>query len=119
MRTLIVALFWTAVAVAFGFAIWPHALDIPGNPSDKLQHIAAFAVITALATVAFPRTRPLRLLFGLSAYGALIEFVQWIPALHRDSDLRDWLADTLASATVLLIAWLWRRRSAGGQGEMP
>lgn len=110
MRTLIIGFFWTAVAVAFGFAIWPHAFNFPGNPSDKFQHIAAFAVITALATAAFPRIPPMRLLLWLSAYGALIELVQWIPALHRDSDVFDWVADTAASAVVLWIVWLWKRR---------
>lgn len=111
VRTPIIALFWATVAVAFGFAIWPHQIDIPGNPSDKVQHIAAFAVIAALATMAFPRIPPLRIVAGLSAYGALIEFVQWIPALHRDSDICDWVADTAASAIVLLIVWFWRRRA--------
>jgi len=39
---------------------------------------------------------------------ALIEVVQAIPALHRDSDVLDWLADTAACGVVLLLVH-WRR----------
>ncbi len=46
----------------------------------------------------------------LSLFGALIEVVQAIPALHRDSDVLDWLADTVAVVVVLLIVRWWRRR---------
>jgi VanZ family protein len=53
----------------------------------------------------------LRLLAALSLFGALIEVVQAIPALQRDSDIKDWIADTVAVAVVLVIVW-WRRRSA-------
>ena len=46
--------------------------------------------------------------------GALIEVFQAIPALHRDCDWRDWLADTLAVAGVLLVLRLvpWRKLTA-------
>jgi hypothetical protein len=44
----------------------------------------------------------------LSLFGAAIEVLQAIPVLHRDSDIRDWLADTLAVGAILLIA-RWRR----------
>ena len=53
----------------------------------------------------------MRLLIGLSLFGALIEVVQAIPALHRDSDPLDWLADTIACAIVLLAIRWWRARS--------
>ena len=51
-----------------------------------------------------------RLLVGLSLYGAFIELVQAIPALNRDSDVKDWIADTIAAGAVLLLVALWRRR---------
>ena len=35
----------------------------------------------------------------LSFLGALIEVLQAIPELHRDCDIRDWIADTAAIAT--------------------
>jgi hypothetical protein len=43
----------------------------------------------------------LTLLVGLSAFGALIEFIQMIPALQRDGDVMDWIADTAAAAVIL------------------
>jgi hypothetical protein len=49
----------------------------------------------------------------LSLFGAAIELAQAIPALHRDSDIIDWIADTIACGLVLLlVAWL-RRRARG------
>jgi hypothetical protein len=50
------------------------------------------------------------LLAGLSLFGAFIEVVQAIPELHRDSDVLDWLADTVAVAVVLLLVRWWRGR---------
>ena len=80
----------------------------------KVQHVIAFATLAALGTFAYPRIALLRLLAGLSLFGAFIEVVQAIPALHRDSDVLDWLADTAAVAVVLALAWWWRRRMASG-----
>ena len=107
---LIRLLFWAAALFAFVMAVLPHPPEVPGNPSDKLQHIAAFVTLSLLGAWAYPRLPLLKLGIYLSLFGALIEVVQAIPALHRDSDVMDWLADTIAIALVLLpIAW-WRRR---------
>jgi hypothetical protein len=101
-------LFWAAALFALVMALLPHPPDIPGHPSDKIQHVAAFATLALLGTWAFPRTSALALLVRLSLFGAAIEILQAIPALHRDSDVRDWLADTFAVAAILLIL-RWRR----------
>jgi VanZ family protein len=101
-------LFWAAALFAFVMAILPHPPELPGNPSDKLQHVAAFATLGVLGAWAYVETPILLLLAGLSVFGALIEFVQAIPALHRDSDVKDWIADTLACGVVLLLI-RWRR----------
>ena len=50
------------------------------------------------------------LLATLSLFGAVIEIVQSIPALHRDSDVLDWIADTAAVVVVLVLVRWWRRR---------
>jgi len=101
--------FWCAAALALVAAALPHPPELPGDPSDKLQHIAAFVCLAALGARAYPALSALRLALGLSLFGAFIELVQRIPALHRDSDPLDWLADTLAAAVVLLAIHAWRR----------
>ena len=104
-------LFWVAVSFAFVMAVLPHPPEVPGHPNDKVQHITAFATLALLGSFAYPATALLQLLLRLSLFGALIEVVQAIPALHRDSDIRDWLADTAAVAVVLLLIRWWRSRS--------
>ena len=54
----------------------------------------------------------MRILERLSFVGALIEVVQSIPQLHRDCDIRDWIADTAAIAVMLLILGAVRLRKA-------
>jgi VanZ family protein len=105
------ALFWAAACFAFAMAVVPHPPQIPGEPNDKVQHIAAFATLAWLGSFAYPRTALVRLLAGLSLFGAFIEVVQAIPALHRDSDVLDWLADTVAVVVVLLLVRWWRARA--------
>ena len=101
-------LFWAAAIFAFMMGALPHPPDIPGNPPDKVQHMAAFFTLSLLGAWAFPRVSPVQLLLRLSLFGALIELVQALPFLHRDSDPLDWLADTIASTAVLgAIGW-WR-----------
>jgi VanZ family protein len=101
-------LFWAAAIFAFVMAVLPHPPEIPGEPSDKIQHIAAFATLGTLGAWSYAQTALPQLLIRLSLFGAAIEIVQAIPALHRDSDVKDWIADTLACGLVLLIVW-WRR----------
>jgi VanZ family protein len=105
------SIFWAAACFAFIMAVLPHPPEVPGHPNDKVQHIAAFATLALLGSFAYPRTSLAKLLLWLSLFGAAIEVVQAIPALHRDSDVRDWLADTIAVAVVLLVRQ-WRTRKA-------
>src|SRR5437868_14449152 len=105
------SVFWAAACFAFVMAVLPHPPEIPGEPNDKVQHIVAFATLAALGSFAYPRASLLRLLAGLSLFGAFIELVQAIPTLQRDSDFWDWVADTAAVAVVL--ALVHRRRSRG------
>lgn len=104
MLSLIIRLiFWSAAAFALIVASLPQPFGIPGSPGDKLQHITAFVVLSALAAQAYPRL-PLPLLFlGLALFGGIIELVQSIPWLHRDADMHDWIADILATAATLSV----------------
>jgi len=116
------SLFWRAVfAAALCFAVvmasLPHPPTLPGEPQDKLQHIAAFAVLTLLATLGWPRQRAWRIALALSLVGVAIELIQMIPALHRDAEFADWAADTAAILVTLLLMQGWRRISAGVQSS--
>ena len=110
--------FWAALLFAFVMAIMPRPPELPGAPSDKIQHISAFLVLGAMGFFAYPGSRPLSLGIRLSLFGALIEVVQAIPALGRDSDVVDWIADTLAAALVLLLLhWSRGRLIKPSHGE--
>lgn len=100
-------LFWAAALFALTMALIPNPPDIT---NDKLQHMAAFAVLGLLGSLAYPRISHRWLLLGLSLFGAAIEIAQAIPALHRDTDPLDWLADTIACGIVLFAVRWWRRR---------
>jgi VanZ family protein len=101
--------FWASAIFAYVMAVLPHPPKIPGEPSDKIQHVTAFLTLGLLSKLAYPATSPLQLLLRLSLFGAFIEVVQAIPSLHRDSSVWDWVADTIACGLVLGgIAW-WRR----------
>jgi len=86
---------------------------------DKLQHLAAFAVLTAAVGLwvspAFWKRRPafalLLTMFIGSTYGAIDEFHQYFVS-GRESSFWDWLADTLGAfsgATVMLLLNLRRK----------
>jgi peptidoglycan/LPS O-acetylase OafA/YrhL len=94
-------LFWIAVALALYMAATPHPPQLPERLQDKVQHILAFTVLTGLALAAYPRVRVIWLLLALLAFGGVIEAVQAIPFLHRDSDALDWVADAAAILAVL------------------
>src|ERR1044072_7248561 len=105
--------FWAAATFALVMALLPHPPQLPGEPSDKVQHIAAFLTLGALGSFAYPKANPFRLGACLSIFGAVIEVLQLIPVLHRDGDLLDWLADTAAVALIILLL----RRLIGGKTD--
>ena len=114
MTRLCRASFWAAVVFAFIMALLPQQ-QLPGGPTDKVQHVVAFATLAALGAAAYRSTSLIKLLAALSAFGALIELLQSVPALGRDSDPLDWLADTLAAALVLAMVWWWRSKQASSR----
>jgi hypothetical protein len=107
--------FWAAVLVAVIMATLPHPPHLLDNINDKYQHMTAFAVLAIFAAIAYPKTPLVRIGERLSFLGALIELVQSIPALYRDCDILDWVADTGAVvAALLIVSWMrgLRRRRA-------
>ena len=107
-ETILRVIFWVALVVALGFALNPRPPHFEGAPGDKVQHIIAFLVLTAMALAAYPRARRWAQALALSGFGALIEFLQMIPILHRSSEFMDWVADTGAVLAVLALAAILR-----------
>ena len=103
-------LFWAAALFALVMALLPHPPEVPGNPSDKVQHVVAFATLGILGSLAYGGAQKRWMIIGLSLFGAFIEVAQAIPALHRDSDPLDWIADTVACGLAVLAYRWWRPR---------
>ena len=104
-------LFWLAAAFAVVMAVLPKPPHTPLDRfGDKVEHVFAFAVLALLANLGFPAARRGLIVERLAFLGAAIEMVQSIPALHRDSDIRDWLFDIAAVVVVTLAFALARRR---------
>ncbi len=106
------AAFWLACAGAVVLALLPMPPHLVIDQfGDKFEHILAFSVLSGLAAFAYPRALRWRVAERLSFLGALIEVAQSIPALHRDCDIRDWIADTLAIVVVTALAQLLMHRT--------
>ena len=99
-----------ALAFAVTMALLPAPPDLPVG--DKYQHMAAFGTLTILAALGYPKAPLYRIGERLSFLGAMIEVLQSIPALHRDCDIMDWVADTSVIAGVLIVIALVRSRRA-------
>lgn len=107
VQRLAFVLFWLAMVFAVVMAMLPKPPQMPSDQfGDKVNHILAFAALSALAAVGFPQVPRWRVVERLSFLGALIEVFQSIPALHRDCDVKDWIADTLAILVVTGLAAL-------------
>ena len=111
-RVLARAALFAAIAFAVTMALLPHPPELPiEEAGDKYQHMFAFSVLAALAAWSYPQASLLRIGERLSFLGALIEVLQAIPALHRDCDIFDWVADTAAITVILLLVASARRRT--------
>jgi VanZ family protein len=96
--------FWLALTLAFVLAVLPKPPKTPIDQfGDKAAHVLAFATLSSLAMIGFGRAARWRIVERLSFVGAIIEVVQSLPLLHRDCDVRDWIADTLAVLVMVLL----------------
>ncbi|HUD30214.1 MAG TPA: hypothetical protein VMQ93_15195 [Novosphingobium sp.] len=96
--------FWLALVFAVVMAVLPHPPQLPGEPSDKFQHVLAFATLAVLAVLGYPGVSRLKIAAGLILLGAGIEGVQMIPALNRDAEWLDLVADSCAVLVMLAVA---------------
>ena len=117
MRRLFLAAFVAALVFTLVMAWLPHPPPLPWNEEDKFWHILAFIALSFLASGAFPAAPLARIGERLAFLGALVEVVQSIPALHRDCDIQDWIADTIAIAMSLILVAGFRRWRARGDAR--
>jgi hypothetical protein len=88
--------YWGLVALVFILSVIQPITPGGLEPSDKVNHFAAFYVLELGAAVLFPR-RPLWFAAVLLiAFGGFIEIVQGLPFVGRDRSLLDWVTDAAA-----------------------
>jgi VanZ family protein len=83
--------------------------------NDKIEHFTAYGLLGTLLSItlalrAKPRTfdvSVLVLMIGL-AYGAIDEWLQALPIVHRDCELADWFADAAGIASAVVIVSILR-----------
>lgn len=103
-------LFWLLLIFALVMALLPKPPSLPIDRfGDKFEHMLAFAALAGVANLGWRHVAAWRTALQLSAFGALIEVLQMTPALHRDADVRDWIADSIAIVVATLIARLLAR----------
>jgi len=94
---------WFALAYSITLAVGVLSL-IPGpdiGASDKLAHFLTYAILSAGFSLIVEQRRSLWLiLFGLIAYGLLLEFLQGLTG-YRFEDMADALANSLGVITGL------------------
>lgn len=96
MRPLGPLAFWFTLLVVLGLALWPGQGGAPRLFGwDKLEHMSAFATLTALGRFAFPSLARVWLALGLTLFGIAIELLQLIEILNRSTSIYDVGANTV------------------------
>lgn len=87
-------------------------------PWDKAEHFTAFFVFTGLCVTALPRISLTWIAVAVLAFGALIEVVQGLPFVKRDSDFWDWVADACALGAVYAVIFASKVRNSKTEGPV-
>ncbi len=104
-----VTLAWLAFKPATG-------VDV-GLPWDKANHCFAFLVLTVLTGCGWPGLSGWRLAAIMLATGTGIELVQGLPAVGRDADVMDVVADLFGFTLGWAVLMAGRRRGWPGFRE--
>lgn len=108
---------WSAVGfslcVVFWLALSPSDSVPTVTVTDKVQHAAAFCVLTLAYGLMFPRRRG-AVILAVVALGVLIEVLQGIMPYGRSADPRDVLADLVGICLGLLLL-----RLLAGRAKLP
>lgn len=96
-----VTLIWAAIISWLAFR--PSASVESGLPWDKANHAMAFILLTFLTGRGWPNMRTPTLVVIMLAAGVGIELVQGLPAIGRDADVWDVVADAVGIAVGLAL----------------
>lgn len=88
-----------------------------GLPWDKANHCSSFAVLTVVAGCGWARLTVMRMAAVMLAAGIGIELVQGLPAIGRDADVWDVVADMVGFGVGWAVLRLGRRRMWPGFRE--
>jgi VanZ family protein len=109
---------WAVVAAYLAFIFFLSSQsslpELPGKPSDKLEHVAAYGVMGALVVWAAARGDWRRVTLRTVAFAVVLcTLYGWSDELHqglvplRQYDLRDLAADLLGAALAAGALWAW------------
>ena len=88
--------FWCCAIAILVLALVPGGSAMPSTGWDKANHLLAFFVLAVLGVMAYP-SQTAWVIFGLLAYGVLIEAAQFFTPT-RSADWRDIFANALGLA---------------------
>lgn len=103
---------WSLIVCVLAFRPVPHVE--PGLPWDKLHHAMAFVLLTYLTGRGWPRMAWPSLAALMLAAGIGIELVQSLPAIGRDADVWDVVADAVGIVGGFVALKLWAGRRPTG-----
>jgi VanZ family protein len=105
---------WVLVALAVLASLSPTQTLPDLGTSDKLEHLAAYGLLTLWFSGIYPRSRYLLIGLGMFVLGALLEGAQGSMGWGRQADVYDMIANTTGIAAGLIGAWLglgsWAQR---------
>lgn len=110
------ALLMSVIAILY-LATTSEPYPVPSSANDKVNHLIAFAELTVLARLGWPRVRAIWFVPALIGFGFLIEGIQsQLP--YREFSLADVAADA-AGIAIGLLPWpgLSSQRPAGSAAE--
>jgi VanZ family protein len=112
--------FCVAVTLLYWIALFAGthlpAPRLPPVRNDKTAHFVGYALLATGLMVSLRATGRLRAGSGITvlaillAYGAIDEWTQALPFIHRSCELADWHADAAGAAVaVVLCSWLLQK----------
>ncbi len=93
--------FWAVLLLLLAFTLLPIRVRVPLF-NDKAEHLLSFLVLVVLGAFAWGKRRLLLVALALAIVGGAIEIFQAIPAIGRDAEFLDWVADIAGVGAGLL-----------------